>query len=227
VEGLKQRVRGAKFQEHYNHAQLFYNSLAPHEKVHLVAAISFELSHCDEPEVYKTYTKLLNNIDFDLAKAVAQNIGGVVPEKPARPNHGEKSPSLSQEYFHPKTPTIASRRIAILVADGFNEVEVQAVRTALNNAKATTWIIGPRRGKIDPESQLIGTGEPITADHHFDGQRSTLFDAIFVPSGSEHVKALMKNGRAVHWVKEAFGHCKAIGAIGDGMENAPFACHLY
>lgn len=216
VAGLKQRVRGEKFQEHFNQAQLFYNSLAPHEKAHLFSAMSFELSHCDDSEVYQTYTSLLNNIDFDLAKAVAQNVGGVIPDKPTRANHGKKSASLSQEYFHPKTPTIATRRVAILIADGYNNVEVQAIRTALTSAKATTWIIGPRRGKIQSAAQLIGTGDSIMADHHFEGQRSTLFDAIFVPSGSEHAKSLMKNGRAVHWIKEAFGHCKAIGAIGDG-----------
>lgn len=178
--------------------------------------MSFELSHCDDPDVYKTYTKLLNNIDFDLAKAVAQNVDGVVPDKPARPNHGKKSASLSQDYFMPKTPTIATRRIALLVADGFNNVELQAIRAALASAKATTWIIGPRRGTVYSESQTIGMGSGITADHHFNGQRSTLFDAIFIPSGAEHAKALLQNGRAVHWVREAFGHCKAIGAIGDG-----------
>ena len=66
VQGIKQRLRSAKFQEHYNQAQLFYNSLTPHEQAHLVAALSFELSHCDDPQVYETYSKLLNNIDFKL-----------------------------------------------------------------------------------------------------------------------------------------------------------------
>lgn len=116
----------------------------------------------------------------------------------------------------PKAPTIATRRIAILVADGFDNIQVQALRAALASAKATTWIIGPRRGKIYPEGQSLGSGDGITADHHFNGQRSTLFDAVLVPSGTEHAKALAKNGRAIHWVKEAFGHCKAIGGIGDG-----------
>ena len=77
--GVKQRVRGKKFQEHYNQAQLFYNSLTDYEQAHLISAISFELSHCDDPVVYETYTKLLNNVDFDLAKQVAINVGGVVP----------------------------------------------------------------------------------------------------------------------------------------------------
>ncbi|CAL1696356.1 unnamed protein product [Somion occarium] len=89
VSGIKQRLRAPKFQEHYNQAQLFYNSLQPYEKSHLISAISFELSHCDDPVVYETYTQVLNNIDFDLAKQVAINVGGVVPDKSARPNHGE------------------------------------------------------------------------------------------------------------------------------------------
>ncbi|KAJ7858839.1 catalase-like domain-containing protein [Mycena olivaceomarginata] len=215
VEGIKQRVRTPKFQEHYNQAQLFWNSLAPHEQAHVIAAFSFELSHCDDPVVYESYTKLLNNIDFELARAVATNVGGVVPEKPLRPNHGKKSAPLSQVHYAPSKPAIASRRIAILVADGFNGTEVAAVRAALASASATTWIIGARRGTIKPGE---GLGDSISADHHFEGQRSTMFDAVFVPSGEEHAKALAGNGRVVHWVREAFGHCKAIGAIGEGVD---------
>jgi catalase len=116
-------------------------------------------------------------------------------------------------HYAPSKPAIASRRIAILVADGFNGTEVAAVRAALASASATTWIIGARRGTIKPGE---GLGDSISADHHFEGQRSTMFDAVFVPSGEEHAKALAGNGRVVHWVREAFGHCKAIGAIGEG-----------
>ncbi|KAF8655852.1 hypothetical protein AX16_002935 [Volvariella volvacea WC 439] len=218
VSGVKQRARGAKFQEHFNQAQLFYNSLSQHEKEHLVGGISFELSHCDDPQVYKTYTKILNNIDFDLAKRVALRIDGTVPESPARPNHGKTSAALSQVYYTPKKPTIVSRRIAILVADGFNATEVEGVRAALSSAKALTFIIGPRRGKVQSAGGTkLGMGEAaLVADYPYEGQRSTLFDAIFVPSGADHAKALTANGRAVHWIREAFGHCKTIGAIGEG-----------
>jgi len=217
VQGIKQRVRGAKFQEHFNHAQLFYNSLKPWEKSHLISAISFELSHCDDPVVYESYTKILNHIDFNLAKQVAINVGGIVPDKAARQNHGSASPTFSQLYYAPKEPTIVSRRIAILVADGFNAVEVGALRAAFKAGGATTWLIGPRRGKVYPAGQQVGTGEGIFADHHYEGQRSTLFDAFIVPSGAEHAQMLAQNGRTVHWVREAFGHCKAIGALGEGV----------
>jgi len=222
---MKQRIRGVKFQEHYNQAQLFYNSLSPIEKRHLIEAISFELSHCDDQRVYETYTKVLNNIDFELAKAVAQKVNGVTPDKPARENHGKTDKSLSQTFYTPKKPTIATRRIAFLIDDGFNLMELEAVRAALTSAQGTSWVIGPRRGKIYADGEAIGERQYIVADHHFDGQRSTLFDAIYVPSGS-HAKALAANGRAIHWIREAFGHCKAIGAVGEGVATLVHAIGL-
>ncbi|KAG1787860.1 catalase-like domain-containing protein [Suillus plorans] len=217
LQGIKQRARGSKFQEHFNHAQLFYNSLAAYEKAHLVNAIGFELSHCEDPDVYRSYINVLNNIDFDLAKAVAVQVNGDVPNKPGRDNHGRTSHGLSQLDFLPKEPTIVSRRIAILISDGFNAVEMQAVRAALTSAKAVCYLIGPRRNHIRPMAGQ-DLGPEVFADHHFDSQRSTLFDAIYIPSGEEHVKTIAKNGRVVHWVREAFGHCKAIAAVGEGVD---------
>ncbi|EED80243.1 candidate catalase [Postia placenta Mad-698-R] len=217
VQGIKLRERGHKFQEYFDQAQLFYNSLAPHEKAHVVAAISFELSHCDDPVVYETYSKILNNIDFDLAREVATNVGGIVPDRPARQNHGKSTPTLSQLYYAPKEPTIVSRRIAILLADGFSMAEVEGLRAAFKAGQATTWIIGPRRGWIHPKGEGSGSSVGVWADHHFEGQRSTMYDAFIIPSGPEHAQNLAQNGRTVHWIREAFGHCKAIGALGEGV----------
>ena len=216
ITAIKQRLRSAKFQEHFKQAQLFYNSLSDVEKAHVLAAYSFELSHCDDPVVYESWTRLLNNVDFDLAKQVAINVGGVVPDKPVRPNPGHKTIRLSQLDFMPKEPTIKSRRIAILVADGFNLGEVQAIRAALKAGMASTWIIGPRRGPVYPDGEEVGRGKGYSADHHYESQRSTLFDAVIIPGGAKHAQALANNGRTVHWVREAFGHLKPIGALGEG-----------
>lgn len=59
IVGMKQRLNGEKFREHYNQAQLFYNSLAPHEKLHVEKALGFELDHCDDPIVYKRISQRL------------------------------------------------------------------------------------------------------------------------------------------------------------------------
>ncbi|KAH9911438.1 catalase [Epithele typhae] len=154
-QGIKQRVRSAKFQEHYNQAQLFHNSLSPPEKAHLVAAFSFELSHCDDPQVYDTCSRLLTTVDFELATQVAQAVGA------------------------------PSRRVAILVADGFDRAHVDGVRAALTAG----WRPRGSSGRAAGED---GSGEGYPADHHYEGQRSTRRTA-------------------------AFGHCKPIGALGEGV----------
>lgn len=94
---------------------------------------------------------------------------------------------------------------------------LRAMQTAIKASLALPFVIGPRRGKVYPAGQTPGTGEGIQADHHYEGMRSTLFDALLIPSGLECAKALASNGRCIHWVREAFGHLKAIGAIGEGM----------
>jgi len=213
VAGIKQRVRGAKFQEHFNQAQLFINSLSDYEREHVISAFGFELAHCDDPVVYRTYTKILNNVDSDIAAQVAAKVDGEIPDQPGKKNQGGKSAALSQLHYAPKTPTIKSRRITILLADGFNFAEVEAVRAVLKSAMATTWIIGPSRAKIKSST----SGATIHADHHFEDQLSTMFDALYIPSGDESAKTLMKSGRTMHWVQEAFGHCKLIAAVGKGQ----------
>ncbi|VDB85012.1 unnamed protein product [Peniophora sp. CBMAI 1063] len=219
VAGIKQRVRGEKFKEHYNQAELFLNSLTAYEKQHVIEAISFELDHCDDPVVYESYTKILAQVNYDFAKTIAENVSGHLPEDTGslRKPHGKSSPSLSQVHFKPKSPTIKSRRIAILVGDGFNYAEMESVRTMLKAGGAVPFLIAPRRGKIFPAGQQKGDSG-VMADHHFEGQRSTMFDALYIPSGTESAKTLMSNGRCIHWVREAFGHLKTIGAIGDGIE---------
>jgi catalase len=49
---------------------------------------------------------------------------------------------------------------------------------------------------------------------------------VFVPGGEKSVETLRKNGRAVHWVREAFGHLKAIGATGEAVQFVRDACDL-
>lgn len=89
------------------------------------------------------------------------------------------------------------------------------VKAALTSASALVETIAPR--KIGVKS---ATGETVKPEYHFEGNRSTAYDAIFIPGG-EHVKTLAANGRVIHWIREAFGHCKAIAALGEGKcQNA-------
>ena len=59
IAGIKARLKNPKFKEYYNQAQLFRNSLAPHEKAHQLNAFGFELDHCNDPIVYERMTQRL------------------------------------------------------------------------------------------------------------------------------------------------------------------------
>ncbi|KAI4868765.1 catalase [Hypoxylon rubiginosum] len=217
VQGNKVRSKSVKFREHYNQAQLFYNSLSEPEKNHVAAAFSFELDHCEDPVVYERMSQRLADIDLELAQTVAELVGGKKPEKQTRPNHGKKASKLSQLEFPPSKPTIASRRIAIIIADGFDNTVYSAVKAAVKASSALPFTIGPRRSEIFPAGAAKTPGSGVQPDHHLEGMRSTMFDAVFVPGGAESIRTLSKNGRALHWVREAFGHLKAIGGTGEAV----------
>ena len=209
--GIKARMVSDKFKDHLTQAQLFYNSLSPIEKLHQKNAYSFELDHCDDPVVYNRMAERLAEIDLGLAQGVAEKVGAPVPEKQIKPNHGKKAKGLSQLEFMPEKPTIKSRRIAILIADGYDPVSYGSVSAAVRAQGALPFVIAPKRQKI-----LASDSESVQPDHTFAAMRSTMFDAVFVPDG-KHTETLRKNGLARYWVREAFGHNKAIGAVGTGI----------
>lgn len=185
----------------------------------MITALSFELSHCDDQRVYEKYITILEMIDSNLAKRVAANVNATRVEPQDLPG-GESVVSqgltLSEQHVAADKPIIATRKIAVLIANGFDQTEVNALFQELNNEKAIIVFIGPVRNMIFAKGEPVGDGKGIPADHHFEGQRSTLFDAIYIPAGPDHVKILSSNGRVIHWIREAFGHYKPIAAIGDG-----------
>ena len=227
VAGMKARLRSKKFREHYNQAQLFYNSLSEPEKTHVKSALSFELDHCDDPVVYNRMCERLTDIDLELAQSVAEMVGAPIPEKAGRPNHGKKAKGLSQTEFPAKNgPTVETRRVAIIIADGYDPVAYNGIKAALAASQALPFTIAPRRTPIFAAGEDKSTGTGVTPDHHLEGMRSTMFDSIFVPGGADSISTLRKNGRALHWVREAFGHLKAIGATGEAVEFVKDACQL-
>lgn len=228
VSGIKVRGKSEKFKDHISQAQLFYNSLSPIEKKHLQAALSFELDHCDDPVVYTRVTKRLAEIHPELGDMIAQMVGGPAPPQPEKQNQGKKAPGLSQLEYVPKNVTIESRKVAILIADGYDGVAFAAMMGALKGAGAIPVILGPRRSTIYAagEDQHSSSKKGVVPDHHFEGQRSTLFDALFIPGGENSIKQLTSKGRAIQYVREAFGHLKTVSATGEGVRMLEKAIQL-
>jgi catalase len=196
IKAMKVHLHSAKFKEHFNQAQLFYNSLSPIEKLHIHKALAFKLNHCDNPIVYKRLVEHLCNIDLRLAKAVAKTVSAPIPSKASRPNKGQTSKGLSQLEFSPRTQglksTIVSRNMAFLVTNSYDFAKYEAVKVALTAAGAFVATIGPRRGAVKGSN-----GRETHTDHHWEGMHSAAFDAIYIPGG-EHTATLGKSGHAMH-----------------------------
>lgn len=219
VSGIKARAKSAKFKEHIRQARLFLNSLTPVERTHLTNALCFELDHCDDMIVPERMVQRLAVIDRELAETVSAMVGvKTVHPDPHAMTFDDTSKGLSQFDFMPENPTIKSRKIAILMADGYDAASFAAIKGAIEAQQAILMVIAPRRGEIFAAGEEHKKGTGLMADHHLEGLRSTLFDAVMVVGGTESVATLVKSGRAVQWVREAFGHLKTIGACGEGVQ---------
>ncbi len=227
IDASKIRNRSKSFFDHFSQPALFYNSLTRHEQRHLQNAFAFELGKCKLVPIRQRMVNLLLEINEELAGIVADRLG-LVPRKlgqpitdsiPADANKEDyhsfsvdlpidKAPSVSQE--NKKPDHIKSRRVAILTADGVNDEAFTVINKQLCELDAKVKIIAPRQGFVKTAS---GDEYPVCED--FMTAASVLFDAVYVPGGAS-VETLMTIPEAVHFVAEAFKHCKPVGADNEG-----------
>ncbi|MBI2768183.1 MAG: catalase HPII [Burkholderiales bacterium] len=221
MESPKIRRRSPSFDDHFTQATLFFNSQSPAEREHIIAAFQFELSKVENPAIRQRMVDNLAHVDAKLARKVAEPLGIAAPDAKAaagRPGFRdakfklplEASPALGMEG---SGGGIQTRKVAILVADGVETGAMKVVQQALQDAGAVCKVVGPRLGFVSTSS-----GQQLAVDHTFVNMPSVMFDAVLVPSGAAHAKALAHTGDAVHFVLEAFKHCKAICVIGEGVE---------
>jgi catalase len=206
-QGDKLRARGELFADHYSQARLFWKSQTPSEQAHIASAFVFELSKVQLEQVPPRMVGNLMNVDADLANRVAAGLGIVLPNKnpPARkPIDLDPSPSLS--IHRNMLDTIEGRQIGIMIAAGSDAKAISDLIGSLTAAGATPFIVAPKVG-----GTKLSDGNTIQADGQLLGSPSQLFDAVAVILSKEGAAMLVKEGAAVQWVMDAFGHLKAIG----------------
>ncbi|GAC1595321.1 MAG: catalase HPII [Candidatus Velthaea sp.] len=208
VEGDKRRVRSDSFGDHYSQATMFWNSMSPVEKEHIVAAFSFELAKVETPAIRERFvTTNLANVDAKLATAVAANLGINLGPAPASSRNGRDSataPSAALSQMRADGGSAATRKVAILAAEGVDAEDVAAMKSALMAAGAKAEVIAPRLGTLG--------GGSVHVDHTIVTSPSVVYDAVYVPGGANSVRTLCEDGDAVHFLAEAFKHAKAIAA---------------
>ena len=215
VEGRKVRERSPSFSDHFSQATLFWNSLSSVEKEHVVSAAHFELGKVLNKEVKQLMVDRFNNVDHELAKMVAMGIGLPAPSAPATENHGQKSEFLSQQKT---TMTPKGRKVAILAMDGVEAIQLTAMKQSLKQAGVMSEVVSKFGGEIKGLD-----GKAIPVDKTFLTSASVLFDAVYVPGGAQSIEALKADGEAIHFVDEAYKHCKAIAATDEGVEFLKFS----
>jgi len=230
IDANKIRERSQSFFDHFSQATLFFNSQSEPEKNHIVDALRFELGKVETEAIRQRMLMVLNQVDKGLAAQVAYGLGMHIPETPELINLSipadadplsyqpvkkegslTKSPALSMA--NTIKDSIRTRKIAILAADGVMEAELMTVKNSLLAQGAMVDVIAPRLGTIAGANDT-----QITVDKSLLTVASVLYDAVYVPGGANSVATLEAEADAIHFLNEAYKHCKAIAATGDALQ---------
>src|SRR6202789_2360023 len=131
----------------------------------------------------------------------------------ARPGMAEQPTSALSLKALPGNGNIATRKIAILLADGVDADPISHLIDSLTAAGAVTRLIASRLGMIRSKD-----GELLVIDATLENSPSVLFDALVLPAGSKAVDTLCLDGRVLEFVKDQYRHCKTILALGDSSK---------
>ena len=220
LESPKIRRRSASFNDHFSQARMFWISQTGPEQDHIVAAFQFELSKLETPAVRQRMVDNLAHVDAALATRVAAPLGINPPDAAAAaarrgfrqaPFAVNVQPSAALSMAGSVDGSIATRRVAILVADGVDAASVDSVRQALAKAGAQCKVVAAALGGV-----ATASGGRLAVDCTLVNTPSIAFDAVFLPA-IDGAASLTANGDAVHFVLEAYKHCKAIAAAGSGI----------
>ncbi|MEJ6979382.1 catalase [Pedobacter sp. P351] len=230
IDSRKIRVRSKSFLDHFSQARLFFNSQSDPEKNHITDALSFELGKVKTVAIRERMLGILSLIDKGLAVSVAYALGLHVPDPespvnksiPADANPADyesvqvesslkKSAALSMA--NTLKDSIQTRKVAFLAAEGVDEKSLLAVRNAIEAEGGIVNVIAPRLGFI-----LSQNNEQIKVDESFLTAASVLFDAVYVPGGTNSVASIEGEANAIHFLNEAFKHCKPIAADSGAMQ---------
>ena len=187
--------------------------LSPPEQQHLIDAAKFELGKVETKAVRERVVANFALVDAGLAEQVAAGIGVTVKAgatkgevKPGKSVRVSPALSMANSVKSPK-----GRCVAFLIEDGFQKSDLDQMKSALKAAGATFKLISSKLGAVQSAE-----GKSVEADQTFLTASSVFFDAVYVPGGDGSAAKLTASGDAIHFVNEAFRHCKTVAATGEG-----------
>ena len=107
------------------------------------------------------------------------------------------------------------KRVAILVAEGFEQVEMTGPRKALEQAGAQTRIVSPAKGEVQGWNHFTHA-DRFQVDVPLEQANADDFDALMLPGGVANPDQLRMNPEAVQFTRSFFEAGKPIGVICHG-----------
>ncbi|WP_018922644.1 catalase [Salsuginibacillus kocurii] len=210
VEGQKIRKRSASFNDHFSQATLFWNSLSIPEQKHIIKAFHFEVGSVKDKKLKQQVVDMFNNVNHDLATQIASGIGATPPAPPENSGVTGSSPAVSQANTI-KTPK--TRKVAILLENGFKYKEVLEMQAALQSAGIHADIISEKLGMLTSEE-----GDQLEANKSYATSGAIMYDGLYVAGGKDSVSLLTTHTDAKNFVNDSFIHAKTIGATNEGID---------
>lgn len=209
--GPKVRVRSPTFADHYSQARMFWRSMTVPEQGHIVGAFTFELSKVETIAIRRRMLGHLDLIAPELGARVAKAMamaGEAERLDPAVAPRDDLEPSPALSLIGKAPATIEGRTVAVLVTDGFDAKVMAALRGAITKQGAKLKLIAPKIGSIKDSA-----GRAASPDGALEGSPSVLFDGVVLLPSAKGAHELAGFASAVDWVRDAFGHLKAIGHV--------------
>lgn len=110
---------------------------------------------------------------------------------------------------------LQGKKVAILVADGFEQVELTEPKQALEQAGAQTCIVSPAQGKVKGW-KFTDWGDSFPVDVPLDGANPAEYDALLLPGGVMNPDTLRTLPKALEFVSGFFQQGKPVAAICHG-----------
>jgi protease I len=111
--------------------------------------------------------------------------------------------------------SLNGKTVAILVEDGFEQVELTSPKQALEEAGAKTHIISPKRGKVKGWEHTKW-GDEFPVDVSVEQANANDYDALLLPGGVMNPDKLRTSKPAVQFVRRFFEQSKPVAAICHG-----------
>jgi len=113
------------------------------------------------------------------------------------------------------TETLSGKRIAILVTDGFEQVELVEPIKAIKNSGAEAVIVSPKSDEVQGMHHN-DPGDKFVVDLQVDAASAENFDGLVLPGGVANPDTLRMNETAVDFVRDFFKQHKPVAAICHG-----------